>query len=138
GAHIVTTTRSSSTSGATSGATPDVTDTDDLTAPRTHRGWRVVDIVVTAVLGVAIGLRFCVWNGIGGVWSGAMDARTPGLGGLAVGIWLLGGVAGGLIIRKPGAAVLVEVIAAAGSAAIGNQWGITTLYSGLAQGLGAE
>lgn len=134
----MTTTRSSSTSGATSGATPDVTDTDDLTAPRAHRGWRVVDIVVTAVLGVAIGLIFWVWNGIGGVWFGAMDALTPGLGGLAVGIWLLGGVAGGLIIRKPGAAVLVEVIAAAVSAAIGNQWGITTLYSGLAQGLGAE
>lgn len=111
---------------------------EDLAAPRAQRGWRVVDIVVTAVLGVALGLVFWVWNGIGGVWFGAMDALTPGLGGLAVGIWLLGGVVGGLIIRKPGAALLVELIAAAVSAAIGNQWGITTLYSGLAQGLGAE
>ncbi|MGD8214789.1 ECF transporter S component [Aestuariimicrobium sp. Y1814] len=111
---------------------------EDLAAPRAQRGWRVVDIVVAAVLGVALGLVFWVWNGIGGVWFGAMDALTPGLGGLAVGIWLLGGVVGGLIIRKPGAALLVELIAAAVSAAIGNQWGITTLYSGLAQGLGAE
>jgi ABC-type cobalt transport system, permease component len=54
----------------------------------------------------------------------------------AVGIWLLGGVLGGLIIRKPGAALAVELLAALVSAAVGNQWGITTLYSGLAQGIG--
>ncbi|MDU0367163.1 ECF transporter S component [Microbacterium sp. NPDC089180] len=100
--------------------------------------WRVVDIVVAAVLGVAIGLVFWGWNTVGGIWFGAMDAVTPGLGGIAVGIWLLGGVVGGLIIRKPGAALLVELIAAIVSALIGNVWGITTIFSGLAQGLGAE
>lgn len=112
--------------------------TDDQTTARSSKGWRVVDIVVAAVLGVAIGLVFWAWNTIGGAWFGVMDALTPGLGGLAVGVWLLGGVVGGLVIRKPGAALLVELIAAAISAALGNQWGITTLYSGLAQGLGAE
>jgi len=104
---------------------------------RTH-GWRVVDIVVAAVLGVAIGIIFVGWNFVGGAGYEAFNALTPGLGGLAVGIWLLGGVVGGLVIRKPGAAVAVELIAALVSAAVGNQWGITTLYSGLAQGLGAE
>lgn len=100
--------------------------------------WRVVDIVVAAVLGVAIGLVFWGWNTVGGLWFTAMDGLTPGLGGIAVGIWLLGGVVGGLIIRKPGAALLVELIAAIVSALIGNMWGITTIFSGLAQGLGAE
>lgn len=118
--------------------TGSATDPVDQTKPVARKGWRVVDIVVTAVLGVAIGLVFWIWNTIGGAWFGAMDALTPGLGGIAVGIWLLGGVVGGLIIRKPGAALLVELIGAAVSAAIGNQWGITTLYSGIAQGLGAE
>jgi energy-coupling factor transport system substrate-specific component len=107
------------------------------TTARTH-GWRVVDIVVAAVLGVATGIIFVGWNFVGGAGYEAFNAATPGLGGLAVGIWLLGGVLGGLIIRKPGAAVAVELIAATVSAAIGNQWGITTLYSGLAQGIGAE
>jgi energy-coupling factor transport system substrate-specific component len=100
--------------------------------------WRVVDIVVAAVLGVAIGLVFWGWNTVGGLWFAAMDGLTPGLGGIAVGIWLLGGVVGGLVIRKPGAALLVEVIAAVVSALIGNVWGISTIFSGLAQGLGAE
>lgn len=122
------------------------TSTSARTAPATGSAsasaarfsWRVVDIVVAAVLGVAIGLVFWGWNTVGGLWFGAMDAVTPGLGGIAVGIWLLGGVVGGLIIRKPGAALLVELIAAVVSALIGNVWGITTIFSGLAQGLGAE
>ncbi|KQQ51486.1 ECF transporter S component [Plantibacter sp. Leaf314] len=100
--------------------------------------WRVVDIVVVAVLGVATGLIFWAWNTLGSLWYAGASAVTPGFGGIAVGIWLLGGVLGGLIIRKPGAAVLVETIGAVVSALIGNAWGITTVYSGLAQGLGAE
>lgn len=100
--------------------------------------WRVVDILVAVVLGVACGLIFFVWNSAGYAWYEAMNALTPGFGGVAVGIWLLGGVLGGLIIRKAGAAVFVEVLAAIVSALLGNQWGIETLWSGLAQGLGAE
>lgn len=100
--------------------------------------WRVVDIVVASVIGVATGLVFLIWNNVGYAWFSAADAVTPGLGGIAVGIWLIGGVLGGLIIRKPGAALYVELLAAIVSALVGNQWGIETIYSGLAQGLGAE
>ncbi|QKJ20741.1 ECF transporter S component [Microbacterium hominis] len=109
----------------------------DARPTRTYR-WRVVDIVVAAVLGVAIGLVFWGWNTVGYAWFIAMDGLTPGLGGIAVGIWLIGGVIGGLVIRKPGAALLVEVIAAIVSMLIGNVWGVSTLLSGLVQGLGAE
>jgi energy-coupling factor transport system substrate-specific component len=119
-----------STSASASAAAP-------TTTTRTLR-WRVVDIVVAAVLGVAIGLVFWAWNTVGYAWFTAMDGLTPGLGGLAVGIWLIGGVIGGLVIRKPGAALLVEVIAAIVSMLIGNVWGVSTLLSGLVQGLGAE
>lgn len=110
---------------------------DNVTsAPRLN--WRVVDMVTTAILGVACGLLFLIWNQVGGLGYDVLDAVTPGFGGLITGIWLIGGPIGGLIVRKPGAAILVEVIAASVSAALGSQWGISTLYSGLAQGLGAE
>ncbi|MDO5286400.1 MAG: ECF transporter S component [Actinomycetia bacterium] len=108
------------------------------TSPTTRRSWRVIDIVVAAVLAVAVGVIFVGWNFVGGAGYELVDAITPGLGGLVAGIWLLGGVLGGLVIRKPGAAVAVEVLAAVVSALVGNKWGITTIYSGLAQGLGAE
>ena len=109
-----------------------------MTVPAKKNSWRVVDIVTAAVLGVACGLLFWVWNSIGYAGYKALDTLTPGLGGLAVGIWLIGGVLGGLIIRKPGAALFVEVVAASVSAVLGSQWGPETLYSGLAQGIGVE
>jgi energy-coupling factor transport system substrate-specific component len=113
--------------------------TDQAAAVTTRRSsWRVVDIVVAAVLGVAIGLVFWGWNAVGGAWFSAADALTPGLGGIAVGIWLIGGVVGGLVIRKPGAAFVVEVVAAIISMLIGNVWGVSTVLSGIVQGLGAE
>ena len=108
------------------------------TATRSRLGWRVVDMVTAAILGVACGLVFLVWNQIGGLGYSLFEAVTPGIGGLVTGIWLIGGTIGGLIIRKPGAALFVEVLAASVSAALGSQWGIPTIYSGIAQGLGVE
>lgn len=109
-----------------------------MTTDSSRASWRVIDIIIASVLGVACGLIFWLWNSIGYAWFTAMDALTPGFGGLAVGIWLIGGVIGGLVIRKPGAALFVELLAAIVSALLGNQWGIETMYSGLVQGLGAE
>jgi len=115
------------------------TEQTDLTKPVVSRQrWRVVDIVVAAVLGVACGLVMWAWNGPGYLWYEAMNAVTPGLGGLAQGLWLLGGPLGGLLIRKPGAAVFVVFVAAICSALAGNAWGMTTLLYGLAEGIGAE
>jgi energy-coupling factor transport system permease protein len=99
--------------------------------------WRVVDIVVASVIGVAAGVVFWLW---GQAWP-ALDtvlSFTPGLSGLLAGGWLFAGVLGGLIIRKPGAALYTEVVAAVVSMAIGTQWGFTTLIWGVVQGLAAE
>ena len=116
-----------------------VTSSESAVATDSRRfRWRVVDIVVASVIGVATGLVFLFWNNVGYAWFSAADAVTPGLGGIAVGIWLIGGVIGGLVIRKPGAALYVELLAAVVSALVGNQWGIETIYAGVAQGLGAE
>ena len=101
--------------------------------------WRVVDIVVASVLGVAAGLIFLAWN-IGYLGPKTLlEPLLPGLQGLLDGPWLFAGVLGALIIRKPGAAIYVETLAAVVSALVGNQWGgFLTLEAGLVQGLGAE
>lgn len=101
--------------------------------------WRVVDIVVASVIGVASGLIFLFWN-IGYLGPQALlEPLLPGLQGLLDGPWLFAGVLGALIIRKPGAAIYTETLAAVVSALIGNQWGgFLTLEAGLVQGLGAE
>lgn len=114
-------------------------------APTAHNAsgnrfqWRVVDIVTASVIGVASGLIFLLWN-IGYLGpKGLLEPLLPGLQGLLNGPWLFAGVLGALIIRKPGAAIYTEVLAAVVSALIGNQWGgFLTLGAGLIQGLGAE
>ena len=45
---------------------------------------------------------------------------------------------GALIIRKPGAAVYTELVAAVVSALVGNQWGFATVWYGFLEGFGAE
>lgn len=101
--------------------------------------WRVVDIVVASVVGVASGLIFLLWNiGYLGPKS-ILEPLLPGLQGLLDGPWLFAGVLGALIIRKPGAAIYTETLAAVVSALVGNQWGgFLTIEAGLVQGLGAE
>ncbi|WP_175957434.1 ECF transporter S component [Schaalia sp. Marseille-Q2122] len=105
---------------------------------KTNLSWRVIDIVTAAVLSVATGLIFLFWNQVGFAGVEYLNAIIPGVGGLLYGIWYLGGVLGGLVIRKPGAALFVETLAAVVSMALGSQWGVETVYAGLAQGLGAE
>jgi energy-coupling factor transport system permease protein len=100
--------------------------------------WRVVDIVVASVIGVASGLVFVVWNVASNPVTGPLAALLPGLQALGGGFWLFAGVLTALVVRKPGAALYGELVAATVSALIGNQWGPLTLVSGAVQGLGAE
>jgi energy-coupling factor transport system substrate-specific component len=43
-----------------------------------------------------------------------------------------------LIVRKPGAALFAEIVAASVSALLGSLWGLDVLLSGFVQGAGAE
>ena len=105
-------------------------------APRT-RSWRVVDIVVASVLGVAAGVVFWAWSA---AWTplAALLAFFAPLSGLLAGGWLFAGPLGGLVIRKPGAAVFTELVAAAVEGIAGTHFGASVLVWGLVQGLGAE
>jgi energy-coupling factor transport system permease protein len=99
--------------------------------------WRVVDIVVASVIGVASGVIFWAWGLLWNVASIPL-AVLPGFVGILGGGWLFAGVIGGLVVRKPGAALYTELLAAFVSMVIGSQWGWTTMISGLAQGIGVE
>lgn len=104
-----------------------------LTRPR----WRVVDIVVASVLAVACGVIFWLWAMAWTPLSNLLAFLAP-LSGLLAGGWLIAGVIGGLVIRKPGAAVFCELVAAGVEATLGTHWGMTVFIWGLIQGIGAE
>ncbi|MFC0002744.1 ECF transporter S component [Micromonospora siamensis] len=99
--------------------------------------WRTIDIVVAAVIAVAFGVVFWAW---GLVWKAADPAfaAAPATQAIMYGVWLVPAVLGGLVIRKPGAALFCETVAAVVSALLGSQWGGVVIVQGLVQGLGAE
>lgn len=99
--------------------------------------WRTVDIVVAAAIAIAFGVVFWAWNQ---VWAAATPAfvAIPPAQNILYGVWLVPAVLAGLIIRKPGAALFTELVAASVSAILGSQWGLDAVVSGALQGLGAE
>ena len=99
--------------------------------------WRTVDIVVTAVLGVAFGVVFWAWNLLWAATGTAFTAFPPAQA-FMYGVWLLPAVVAPLIVRKPGAALFAETIAAIVSALLGAQWGVQVVLYGLIQGLAGE
>jgi energy-coupling factor transport system substrate-specific component len=99
--------------------------------------WRVVDIVVAAVIAVAFGVVFLAWNAIYAATEPLFVALPPAQA-IMYGIWLLPGVLVGLIVRRPGAALFGGFVSAAVSVLLGSPFGIDALISGAIQGAGAE
>jgi energy-coupling factor transport system substrate-specific component len=97
--------------------------------------WRTVDIVVVAVLAVAFGVVFWAWSAYVWVWLKPLGEPWEYV---ISGMWLMPAVVAPLIVRKPGAALFAELVAAVVSVLLGSQWGLDTLLSGFVQGAGAE
>ena len=101
-----------------------------IPATRPLLGWRTVDILTLAFLGAALGIAFWGWDVF---YSGPVTALKIGyspLMGLFAGPWFLAGVVGGLVVRRPGAALFCEVVAALVSMLPGTEWGASVLVSG--------
>ena len=102
-----------------------------------QRRWRMVDIVVAAVVAVAFGARLRgVERAVGG--GRRRSSRLPPAQAIIYGVWLVPGVLVGLIVRRPGAALFGGLVSAIVSALLGSTWGIDTVVSGAIQGGGAE
>lgn len=100
-------------------------------------GWRVVDIVVAAVVAAAFGIVFLAWNALYAA-TGPFFAFLPAAQSVLYGVWLLPGVLVALIVRRPGAAVFGGFVSAAVSVLLGSPYGVDALVSGALQGAGAE
>ena len=106
---------------------------------RTGRsGWRLVDIVVAAVVSAALGVALVAWNATY-LAATPLFATFPAAQAVLYGVYLLPGVLVALIIRRPGAALFAGIVSAAVSTLVGGSpWGADTLLSGAIQGGGAE
>jgi energy-coupling factor transport system substrate-specific component len=96
--------------------------------------WRTRDFIVAAAIAVPLGL---VWSfAYGFVWLTARGI-LPQFGDVFDGFYIIGGVLVGYVIRKPGAAILGEMLAALVEIPF-TGFGAVVLWLGLLQGLGVE
>lgn len=115
------------------------TEIDAARIPYASRRWRVVDLVTATAIAAASGLVFWVWDFICTAPLTLFGAVTPGFEGILNAFWLFAGPLAAIIIRKPGAALYAETVAAMLELLLGNQWGAGgSLVVGIMQGIGAE
>lgn len=100
--------------------------------------WRALDLITLALTGAAFGLVFWVWDITLYPAVSALLAVFPPAGSLTLGVWLLPCIFGAFLVRRPGAAIICELVAASVEMTLGNQWGGGVLISGLLQALGVE
>ena len=96
--------------------------------------WKTRDVIVAAALAVPLGI---IWSlGWGYVWTFGRSI-LPELGFVLDGFYVVAGVLVGYIVRRPGAALLGEMIAAALEIPL-TPFGAVVLWLGLLQGIGVE
>jgi len=100
--------------------------------------WRGVDLLTAAMLAVAFGVVFWGFDTVVYPLISTATAGFPPAGELSLGVWLVPAVVGGLVVRRPGAALFTELVASNVELFLGNKWGVAVLLSGVLQGLGVE
>ena len=107
---------------------------------KTKKQWELKDVILMAILGVVFSAVYLA------VFQGGLvlsTALTPlGLSNFAFeliyGVWFMAATLAAYLIRKPGVALITEVLAAAVELLMGNAGGLTVVLTGVIQGLGAE
>ena len=88
-----------------------MTEENQSSAVRKHNNkWRVVDIVVAAIIAVASGVIFWGWDIVCTAPLALFEAVTPGFEGLLNAFWLFAGPLAAIIVRKPGAALFANPV----------------------------
>lgn len=102
--------------------------------------WRVVDIAVASVIGVVSAFIYWLVAMLSAAPFPLLEGIVPGLGGVFNGFWLFAAPLALIIVRKPGAGIYTEVVAAIlESLWTTGQWApVETFLIGLVQGVMAE
>ena len=107
---------------------------------RKMKAWKLQDVIMMAILGVVFAAVYMA------VFQGGLalsTALTPfGLSSfgfeIIYGVWFMAATLAAYIIRKPGVALITEMLASAIELLMGNSGGLTVVLTGFIQGLGAE
>lgn len=97
--------------------------------------WTLREILIVAVLGAVFAVLYLSWVQVWLVAQAIFGSVTMDV---VMGFWFIVSIIAAAIIRKPGAALAAEVLAAAVEIMLGSPSGLVLLVSGAIQGAGAE
>jgi energy-coupling factor transport system permease protein len=97
--------------------------------------WKMKEVVLAVILAVACGVIYLGWSTL---WIPISALVGPVGAGFMFGIWVIASPIVAYIIRKPGAALIAEVAAAAVELLTGSHFGLSALLIGVFQGIGSE
>jgi energy-coupling factor transport system substrate-specific component len=97
--------------------------------------WTLREILIVAALGAAFGILYLAWVQ---VWLIGQAILGPITMDVMMGFWFIVSIIAAAIIRKPGAALLSEVLAAMVEVLLGSPAGLLLIVAGIVQGAGAE
>ncbi|WP_294497767.1 ECF transporter S component [uncultured Gemmiger sp.] len=102
--------------------------------------WKLKDVLLIAICAVLFGVVYLGCTYVGGILYGIL---TPfGMASLGYepfyGIYFMAGAFGVYVMRKPGAGLIAELLAAVLECLFGNYFGPIIILSGLVQGFGFE
>ena len=113
--------------------------TNSTTTAASKLSWRGIDLVTTAILSAALGVAFWAFDTFVYPVTSTIGNIYPPLSELQLGVWIIPAVMGGVLVRKPGAALYAELVAASLELILGgNPWSYTVLISGACQAIGVE
>lgn len=97
--------------------------------------WSLREILILAVLGAVFGVLYLGWVQ---VWLIAQAIFGPVTMDVVMGFWFIVSIIAAAIIRKPGAALASEMLAAVMEILLGSPAGLLLLLAAFVQGAGAE
>ncbi|MEM1163876.1 MAG: ECF transporter S component [Pseudomonadota bacterium] len=97
--------------------------------------WTLRETLIIAVLGAVFGVLYLGWVQ---AWLVLQAIFGPVTMDVVMGFWFIVSIIAAAIIRKPGVALVSEVMAAAVQVLLGSPAGLLLLLTGLVQGAGAE
>jgi energy-coupling factor transport system substrate-specific component len=99
------------------------------------RGWTLRETLIVTVIGAVFAVLYIGWVQ---VWLIAQAIFGPVTMDVVMGFWFIASIVAAAIVRKPGAAIAAEVLAAGVEILLGSPGGLLLILSGTIQGAGAE
>lgn len=103
---------------------------------KSTKRWSLRDVIFLAIIAIFFGIIYQLWSYA--YYALAATPLKPYANDLTLGVWIMAGPLAGVLLRKAGASIVGEMLAAAVEMLLFSSWGASTLISGFIQGIGNE